>query len=467
MAFGKRHRLGAIALSAGVLAAVGTATLGATFTTHARADVTFDSALFSLINQDRASAGLGPLQWDPQLASIGDGGAYGGCGFTVHGRANDMLERNYFAHTIAGCGSQNVFSVMNADGIGYRSAGENISWVAGITDPASAAQWVNTGYMNSPGHRANILNPSFTRAAVGSALTAPGQTWSGGGSTQTNVYVSDEEFIDATTPLPPQPAPQSQAPYAHGYWLVARDGGVFPFGNAPGYGSAGGMRLGAPVVGMARTPDGGGYWLAAADGGVFPFGDAPGYGSAGNLRLSAPIVAIAAVPRGRGYYLVAGDGGVFPFGPDAAGYGSTGNIRLNRPIVGMAVTPDGGGYWLVASDGGIFPFGNAAGYGSTGNIRLNKPIVGMGANPQGGGYWLVASDGGIFPFGPNAPGYGSAGNLSLARPIVGVTVTDDGRGYYMVASDGGIFPFGPSAGGYGSLGNVALRQPVTGMAATT
>jgi uncharacterized protein YkwD len=162
------------------------------FARQVRADVTFNSALFSLINSDRASAGLGPLQWDPQLAGIAQGGAYGGCGFNLNGRADDMMQRNYFSHTILGCGSQNVFAVMNAAGIGYSSAGENIGWSSGVTDPTAAAQWINTSYMNSAGHRANILNPQFNRVAVGSSATAPGQTWTGGGSSQTNVYVSTE-----------------------------------------------------------------------------------------------------------------------------------------------------------------------------------------------------------------------------------------------------------------------------------
>jgi lysophospholipase L1-like esterase len=234
----------------------------------------------------------------------------------------------------------------------------------------------------------------------------------------------------------------------HGYWMVAGDGGVFPFGpSAPGHGSAGGMRLNQPVVGMAATPDGGGYWLVAADGGMFPFGDAAGYGSAGGLRLNRPIVGMAATPDGRGYWLVASDGGIFPFG-DAAGYGSTGGIRLNQPIVGMAASADGGGYWLVAADGGIFPFGDAAGYGSTGAIRLNRPIVGITATRDGLGYWLVASDGGVFPFG-DAVGHGSTGGLHLNAPIVGMAAPPDGGGYWLAAADGGIFPFG-SAPGYGS-----------------
>ena len=54
----------------------------------------------------------------------------------------------------------------------------------------------------------------------------------------------------------------------NGYWLVARDGGIFSFGAAEFFGSTGGMELNSPIVGMAATNTGGGYWLVAADGGV-------------------------------------------------------------------------------------------------------------------------------------------------------------------------------------------------------
>jgi hypothetical protein len=48
---------------------------------------------------------------------------------------------------------------------------------------------------------------------------------------------------------------------------------------------------------MAPTPDGGGYWMVASDGGIFAFGDAGFYGSAGNLVLNEPIVGMAATHR--------------------------------------------------------------------------------------------------------------------------------------------------------------------------
>jgi hypothetical protein len=46
-------------------------------------------------------------------------------------------------------------------------------------------------------------------------------------------------------------------------------------------------------VGMAAAPDGAGYWLVAADGGIFTFGDAPFYGSTGGISLDRPIVGMA------------------------------------------------------------------------------------------------------------------------------------------------------------------------------
>ena len=144
---------------------------------------------------------------------------------------------------------------------------------------------------------------------------------------------------------------------------------------------------------MAATPSGQGYWLVASDGGVFSYGDAHFWGSAGSLRLNQPVVGMAATPSGQGYWLVAADGGVFSYG-DARFWGSTGSIRLNQPVVGMAAAPSGQGYWLVAADGGVFDYGAAPFWGSTGSIRLNEPVDGMAAAPAAAGYWLVAADGG-------------------------------------------------------------------------
>ena len=203
-----------------------------------------------------------------------------------------------------------------------------------------------------------------------------------------------------------------------GYHVASRDGGVFSFGTACFYGSAGNIPLNQPIVGMASTPSSHGYWLVASDGGIFSYGDAAFFGSTGSMPLNQPIVGMASTPSGRGYWLVASDGGIFSFG-DAAFLGSTGSMALNRPIVGMASTPSGRGYWLVASDGGIFSFGDANFFGSTGNIRLNKPIVAIRSTSTGPGYWLTASDGGVFAFG-DADYTGSAAPLHITQPAVAI-----------------------------------------------
>jgi hypothetical protein len=87
---------------------------------------------------------------------------------------------------------------------------------------------------------------------------------------------------------------------------------------------------------MAATPDALGYWLVAADGGIFAFGDAPFHGSTGGRVLNKPIVGFAATADGAGYRFAASDGGVFAFGPGGGFYGPEGGKPLNAPIVGIA-----------------------------------------------------------------------------------------------------------------------------------
>ena len=163
-----------------------------------------------------------------------------------------------------------------------------------------------------------------------------------------------------------------------GYRLVASDGGVFSFGDAPFLGSMGGSPLNQPVVGMAATASGQGYWLVARDGGVFAFGDAPFAGSMGGKPLNQPVVGMAATPSGLGYWLVARDGGVFSFG-DARFWGSAGDTRLTQPVVAIASTPSGGGYWLYLADGSVLAYGDAKSEGDAKSLKLVRPMTGAAA----------------------------------------------------------------------------------------
>ena len=94
---------------------------------------------------------------------------------------------------------------------------------------------------------------------------------------------------------------------------------------------------------MAAAPGGAGYWLVASDGGIFTYGNAPFLGSTGGTPLVSPIVAMAS--SGSGYLLAAADGGVFNYGTGF--YGSMGGSPLTNPIRGIAATPSGAGYWLL------------------------------------------------------------------------------------------------------------------------
>jgi hypothetical protein len=119
------------------------------------------------------------------------------------------------------------------------------------------------------------------------------------------------------------------------------------------YGDASTLALNQPIVGMSPTADGKGYWLVARDGGIFTYGDARFYGSTGAIHLNQPIVGMSVTPDGGGYWLVAADGGIFTFG-DAAFRGSMGGSSLAAPIAGMI--PNAGGYTLIGDNGRLYPF---------------------------------------------------------------------------------------------------------------
>ena len=389
-----------------------------------------ENQFLTMLNTERVRAGMAPLTRDGALDGV------------ARDWSATMMREDRLYHR------PNLVAAI--DGSVTRSwtrIGENVG-VGG------SAEGLHQAFMSSPGHKANVLG-DYNRLGVGVVTEADGTIWVTFNFLK-GTGISGPTGLAAATPPPPATPPKGD------FWLAGADGNIFPFGNAPRFGSMAGRRLSAPIVGMASTPSGKGYWLAGSDGGIFSFGDARFHGSTGRLRLAQPIVGIAATPTGNGYWLVAKDGGIFAFG-DAAFKGSTGNIRLNRAIVGMAPTASGRGYWLVASDGGIFAFGDAVFRGSTGNIRLARPINGMAASPTGAGYYLVADDGGIFTFG-DARFFGSTGGRALSAPIKQMGVTPGGKGYWLVGRDGRVYSFGDAGSGtsgplFTAAGIVSIAQP--------
>ena len=100
----------------------------------------------TLVNQERAKAGLPALTSDSKLANM------------AMDKAKDMYNNNYFDHTSPTYGSP--FDMMKQYGISYSYAGENIA--KGQRDP----QEVMNAWMNSAGHRQNIMSPNFTKIGV-------------------------------------------------------------------------------------------------------------------------------------------------------------------------------------------------------------------------------------------------------------------------------------------------------------
>jgi VCBS repeat-containing protein len=245
-----------------------------------------------------------------------------------------------------------------------------------------------------------------------------------------------------------------------GYWLLAKDGGVFAFGDAQFFGPN--RNQGNDIAGMAATATGNGYWTVDDDGDVFNYGDAVDYGSRPGPEIDN-ISGFAGRTQGDGYWMVARDGSVYAFG-GAKYFGSANRVPLVRPIVGMAATPSGQGYWLIAGDGGVFAYGDAPFFGSTGGIRLTRPIVDFGPSPDGKGYRFIGSDGGVFAYG-TAGFFGSTGAMRLNKEVVGFSTTASGNGYWLVGEDGGVFAFG-DAKFYGSTGAITLNSPIVAIVAT-
>lgn len=115
----------------------------------------YEQEVIRLVNAERAKAGLHALAEDWELSRV------------ARYKSRDMHDLSYFSHTSPTYGSP--FEMMKAFGIRYRTAGENIAM--GYRTPAAVVE----GWMNSPGHRANILNASYTRIGVG--YVADGNYW--------------------------------------------------------------------------------------------------------------------------------------------------------------------------------------------------------------------------------------------------------------------------------------------------
>lgn len=105
-----------------------------------------EAQMLSLVNKERTSRGLKPLEADPELTQV------------ARAHSRDMFSKGYFAHV--NLNGQDPFDRMRLAHVSFHSAGENLAL-------AKTLQMAHTNLMNSPGHRANILQPAYGRVGIG------------------------------------------------------------------------------------------------------------------------------------------------------------------------------------------------------------------------------------------------------------------------------------------------------------
>jgi uncharacterized protein YkwD len=108
--------------------------------------------VLSLVNRDRAAAGLGAVTWDPKLADI------------ARAHSRDMADHDFVGHVSPRTGT--ALDRVHKGGLTPELILENVG-------RAYSAQEVESGFMASPGHRANVVEPRATKLGVGVVLGAP------------------------------------------------------------------------------------------------------------------------------------------------------------------------------------------------------------------------------------------------------------------------------------------------------
>lgn len=114
----------------------------------------FEDEVVRLINIERTNRGIPALQSHWELSRV------------ARYKSQDMIDKNYFSHTSPTYGSP--FTMMQSFGLKFSSGAENIAY------GQRTAKEVVSAWMNSPGHRENILSRSYTHTGVGAAKKANG-----------------------------------------------------------------------------------------------------------------------------------------------------------------------------------------------------------------------------------------------------------------------------------------------------
>ena len=112
-----------------------------------------EQAIFNKVNEERTKAGVAPLTYNTTMEKY------------ARIKSQDMGDNNYFSHE--DLRGNLITTQMKNDGVTYRAWGENIAYIGGVSDPSALAEKFMTNWMNSSGHRANILSSNFSSIGVG------------------------------------------------------------------------------------------------------------------------------------------------------------------------------------------------------------------------------------------------------------------------------------------------------------
>lgn len=112
-----------------------------------------ETAIFNKVNEERAKAGVPALTYNNTMQKY------------ARIKSQDMGDNNYFSHE--DLNGNLITTKMKNDGVSYRAWGENIAYIGGVSNADALAEQFMTNWMNSQGHRANILSTNFSSIGVG------------------------------------------------------------------------------------------------------------------------------------------------------------------------------------------------------------------------------------------------------------------------------------------------------------
>lgn len=112
-----------------------------------------ETAIFNKVNEERAKAGVPTLTYNTVMQKY------------ARIKSQDMGDNNYFSHE--DLNGNLITTQMKNDGVSYKAWGENIAYIGGNVSSDALAEQFMTNWMNSSGHRANILSTNFSGIGVG------------------------------------------------------------------------------------------------------------------------------------------------------------------------------------------------------------------------------------------------------------------------------------------------------------